>query len=157
MFARVTLNTIFKGFFIYYGQQYKCISYQKHSLPLWSLPRISWCFLVTNAVTQHFLACLCKVKRISQGAFLGYDIPNRLWHVSTEKLEWCAAFFNRQIHYTPENIKNILFNVTSKKIYKIWSVKQFNRINHVHSLWVWLYLDYLFCKDHYPWYKTVTY
>jgi len=48
-----------------------------------------------------------------------------------------------------------LFNVTSKKISKIWSMKQFNKINHVHSWWVWLYLDYLY-KYHYPWYKTVT-
>lgn len=51
---------------------------KQHSLPLWSLPRISQYFLVSNAVMQHLLACLCKVKRISQGGFLDYDIPNRL-------------------------------------------------------------------------------
>lgn len=51
---------------------------KQHSLLLWSLPRISHCFLVSNSVMQHFLACLCKAKRISQGGFLGYDIPNRL-------------------------------------------------------------------------------
>lgn len=129
---------------------------KEHSLPLWSLPRISQCFLVSNVVMHHFLACLCKVKRISQGSFLGYDIPNRLYHVSTEKPEWRAFHFNRQIYYMPENSKNILFNVTSKKISKIWSMKPFNKINYVHSWWVWLYLDYLLYKDHYPWYKTVT-
>lgn len=115
------------------------------------------CFLVSNAGRQHFLACLCKVKRISQGGFLGYDTPNRLQHVSTEKPEWHAFHFKRQIDYMPENSKNILFNVTTKKISKIWSMKQFYQINHVHSWCVWLYLDYLLYKDHYPWYKTVTY
>lgn len=129
----------------------KCISCLSGHCP--EFASVFWLVIQQGSISWHVCA---KWEECHKVVFLALTLPTDC-SMCQQKNQWHAFHFKRQIHYMPENSKNILFNVATKKISKIWSMKQFYQINHVHSWCVWLYLDYLLYKDHYSLYKTVTY